>query len=560
MSLIDGRYEVIAEQVLGGGRTLFSATAPDGTPLRIEWFDLPPDRESEFERYRRLLKQLKRQELAAIHDVVARPGANYVAWLTPPDGATDAHDAELAAVLAENGYAPSAAHVLKAGGRGARPCLYGLSFGDAALPPAHTTPSEQTAARPLRHVNEPRLRWLTTLSVPALSWLLSGFLLLVAVGLLVGAVGRQAVNDLVVVPDLVGAEAQSAADTLTGLKLAVVPVALASDQPAGTVLALEPAAGSELRPGRSVQLSYALPPGRAAPTEVPELVGLVYPGPASDALAAAGLRVGHVARVHAPQPAGTVLSQSAGVGGRVGSGEAVSLVVSLGPSQAQTFLPQLVGLHVDEARALAQVAGFSPERVLVDEVAATRGFAGQVLSQSLAAYVPVAADDAVLRLVVQSGTVGGQAGGAPDLVGLPLSQAMALASAWNVTVNQMANLGLPGGVVAQDPPPGEIGADATLTLLVNTHPVAIPTDGIRAVVQPPRLREVGYAWAILLGIPPRTAEVWATDVEGRRTLVERVQVEGGQILEGTWLTVTPGPITFELYLAGVPYGDPIRRQ
>ena len=50
MSLIDGRYEVIAEQPLGGGCTQFRATAPDGSPLRIEWFDLPPEREGEFER------------------------------------------------------------------------------------------------------------------------------------------------------------------------------------------------------------------------------------------------------------------------------------------------------------------------------------------------------------------------------------------------------------------------------------------------------------------------------------------------------------------------------
>ena len=49
MSLIDGRYEVIAEQPLGGGCTQFRATAPDGTPLRIEWFDLPEGREGEFE-------------------------------------------------------------------------------------------------------------------------------------------------------------------------------------------------------------------------------------------------------------------------------------------------------------------------------------------------------------------------------------------------------------------------------------------------------------------------------------------------------------------------------
>ncbi len=59
MSLLDGRYEVIAQRALDSWRTEFEATAPDGTPLRIEWFDLKPEREPEFEAYRRLLRRLK---------------------------------------------------------------------------------------------------------------------------------------------------------------------------------------------------------------------------------------------------------------------------------------------------------------------------------------------------------------------------------------------------------------------------------------------------------------------------------------------------------------------
>jgi len=368
------------------------------------------------------------------------------------------------------------------------------------------------------------------------------------------------VDRLVVVPDLVGQQAQGAADTLTGMGLAVVPLALASDEAAGTVLALEPPAGAELRPGRQVRLSYALPPGQAAPTEVPALVGLQYPGSAAQALEGAGLRVGAVARMHAPQAAGTVVAQSADGGNRIGSGEAVDVVVSLGPTEAQTFLPQLVGLNVDDARHLAEVAGISADRVLVDEVAAAQGFAGEVLSQSLAPYVPVPADDAVLRLVVQVGAASAGAVGAPDVVGLPLAEAQHVAGGWNVTVSSLANPGLPEGVVAQTPAPGQTGEGNALALLVNAHPRQLNTDGVRVIVREPQLRSVAYAWSIFPGIRTQTAEVWATDVEGRRTLVERVQVEGGQILEGTWLTVTPGPITFELYLAGVPYGDPIRRQ
>ncbi|MFA5550353.1 MAG: PASTA domain-containing protein [Trueperaceae bacterium] len=557
MSLIDGRYEVIAERPLGGGCTLFYATAPDGTPLRIEWFDLTPGREVEFERYRRLLKHLKKLGKAALHDVVSRPGAHYVAWHTAPEGAVPARDPELARLLTEHGYAAESAELLKANGRSASVGLYGLTFGDEVAPQGLEAQEEGAPARPLRHVDEPPLKWLQRLSPTALSWSISGLLLLVAAVLAFGATRSGSVNRLVIVPDLVGQQAQPAADALNGLALAVEPVALASDLPAGTVLALEPPAGAELRPGRSVRLSYALPPGQAAPTEVPAVTGLQYPGAATRALQDAGLRVGEVAHVHAPQAAGTVVAQGAEAGRRFGSGAGVDLVVSLGPTEVQTFVPQLVGLELEEARRLAHVAGISDDRIFVDEVAATRGFAGQVLSQSLAPYLPVSAAGAVLRLIVQVGSAGGATAGAPDLVGLPLAEAQRVAGGWNVSVTSLANPGLPEGVVAQTPAPGETAEGNDLALLVNAHPVSLSLDGVRVVVREPQLREVAYAWTIFPGIRTQEAEVWATDIEGVRVQVAVEQVTGGEIFRGSWLTNAPGPVRLELYLAGAPYGQPL---
>lgn len=556
MSLIDGRYEVIAEQPLGGGCTQFRATAPDGTPLRIEWFDLPPEREGEFERYRRFLKQLKRSGHAALHDVVSRPGAHYVAWLTPPEGANPARDAEVSEALAAHGYPGGSAEILKPNGRAAKAQLYSLPFGGAVAPP-ETMPADAEPARPLRHVDAPKLQWLERLSASTIGWGI-GALLLVVAGLLTVAAARSGgVDRLVIVPDLVGQPAQAAADTLTDMALAVVPVPVASSEPVGTVLALEPGAGAELRPGRQIRLSYALPPGQAAPTEVPDLIGTAYPGSAAQVLEAAGLHVGEVARAHAPQAAGTVVAQGADVGARIGSGESVDLVVSLGPTEARTFLPDLVGLEVAEARELARMAGIAEDRILVDEVAAPSGFAGQVLSQSLAPYVPVAAEDAVLRLVVQTGTAGASGGGAPDVVGMPLAQAQRAAAGWNLSLRTLANPGLPEGVVAQTPPPGQVGEGNALTLIVNAHPVPLSTDGVRAVIREPQLREVAYAWTIFPGIRTQSAEVWATDIEGERQLVEETTVTGGEIFRGTWLTNAPGPVRLELFLAGAPYGQPL---
>lgn len=559
MPLIDGRYEVLAEQTLEEGRTQFHATAPDGTPLRIEWFDLPIEREAEFERYRRLLKRLKREGRAAVHDVVSRPGARYVAWLTPPDGSAAARDAELLAALEAEGYAPGAAEVIRAGGRGAAPQLYGLGFGGAAPPQAASVDQDALPTRPLRHVTEQRpspLRWLRRLSTKQLSWALSGLLTLAALLLATAALRLHTFDRIVVVPDVVGQQAQSAADSLTTLALEVVPIAVASDERPGTVLALEPPAGTELRPGRGVQLSFALPRGQLAQVEVPNLLGSSA-AVAEQALVAAGLRSGPVARIHASEPAGTVLAQSVEPGALTGSGEGIALLVSMGPALPQTFLPRLVGLDVAEARSLARLAGIPEERIVVDEIVANSGFPGEVLTQSLAPFIPVPVEQAVLRLVVQGGSVSGSPTGAPDLVGLPLAEAKRMAGTWNVSVASLANPGLPEGVVAQTPQPGGAGEGNELLLLVNAHPVSLSTDGVRAIVRKPEPRDVGYAWSIQPGISTQRAEVWATDMEGKRTLVERVTVAGGQILRGSWRTDTPGAVTFELLIAGVPYGQPL---
>lgn len=626
MALLDGRYEVIAQRAVGGGRTLFEATAPDGAPLRIEWFDLPAEREAEFESYRRLLRRLKKAGLAAVHDVIARPGAHYVAWERAPADSTavgghagaagNGVPAELAAELGRAGYPLGACDIRRPQARHAKAVLYGLTFGaagqqgrDGAAPtgrqqgdgqggrstastaggalsstthprprsawpwsagprppdaePATADPDEAEKARPLRHHQSPLARGADALArVPqrTLAWGMAGLLSALAVVGLLLAFRLSVVDAVVSVPDVVGTDAKAAVARLAQLGLAVEAGPLVSDEAPGTVVTIEPPAGSSLRPGRTVVLRYALPPGELAPTEVPSLLGLPYPDAARAALEAAGLRLGEAAHVHAQSPAGVVLAQDVDAGSRIGSGAAVAVLVSLGPQPAQTFLPDLVGLDLADARALAQVAGIDQERVLVDEVVASVGAKGKVLAQSLAPYVPVARDSAVLRLVVQTGEPAAPAagGGTPDLVGMSLAQARSTASGWDVQVAVVGDPGLPEGVIAQDPQPGaDAGGGRTLVLTVNAHPVALTTDGVRAVVRTPQLRSVEYAWAIQPGIGEQQAQVWASDLQGNRTLVSTVGVRGGEILRGTYRTVTAGPVRFELLLGGVPYGEPL---
>ncbi len=561
MSLLDGRYEVINQRPLSGGLTMFDAIAPDGTPLRIEWFDLEAGEDAAFERYRRLLKRLKRDELAAVHDVISRPGARYVAWLKPEPGAVPASRHELEQVLADHGYQLSSADIRARGPR--RPALlYGLGFDGQAAPTALLPADQDRPARPLR-TGAPPLAGLERVPLARLSWGVAAVLFLGALLLAYGAFQRRVVDTVVTVPDVVGQDVLAAIDTLSRLQLEVEVAPFASDAAAGTVLAAEPPVGTELRPGRRINLTYALPQGSLAQTEAPGLVGLVFPDEVRAALSAAGLSLGEVARIGASTPAGIVLAQTAGPGERVGAGTPIDVLVSMGPTKDQTFLPDLVGLDREEAVELALVAGLEPDSILIDEVTSGTGFSGEVLSQSLAPNVPVARADAILRLVVQGGVRAAEAGGAPDLVGLSAEEAQRVAEAagWEVQVQRLANLALPAGwVVDQEPGPGQAApqdAGSRLTVMVNHHPVPLRDPGVRAVVREPAPREVAYAWSILPGIARTRAQVWAHSLDGSRTLVARPIVEGGEVLRGVWRTTDPGPITFELFLGEIPYGDPL---
>ena len=548
MSLLDGKYEIISQSAVDGGRTLIEATAPDGTLVRIEWFDLEPAKEAAFERYRRLLKRLKRDGKAAVYDVISRPGAHYVAWETAVDASAHAHDAAIDAALTEHGFDPAAADVRR-NGRHAR--LYGLSWdGSAALvqaPRAPEPPALQRRKRP-------------TFPAQAVPWVLTVLLIAGSLALLGGGFLRRANSRLVQVPNVVGQNVNDAQRALAGLDLRPQPTPLESDKPAGTVLSSQPAPGSQLRPGRAVQLAYALPQGQLASTKVPQLVGQSYPGQVTGALQAAGLDLGTVAHIHAGTPAGVVLAQSVPSGTKLAQGEAVNVLISLGPTQQETFLPRLVGLSVDDARYLAGVAGLAPDQILVDKVNAPDGYPGEVLSQSLAPHLAEPLNESILRLVVQQGTPSGPnqpPATVPSLIGMSPQEAQSAASGYTITSTTVESPLLPQGVVLQSPAPGADPGNHTLALTVNVHPVSLTPPGATATVKQAQLRRVPYAWSIQPGIPQQVATVYAQPLSGQKTLVDRTNVSGGDVLQGSWLTTYPGPVTFTLELNGQPYGSPL---
>ncbi len=155
----------------------------------------------------------------------------------------------------------------------------------------------------------------------------------------------------VTVPALVGKTVTVAEQSLAaqGLKLGE-QTPTASDQPKGTVLTQNPAAGSQLAKGQSVSVTVSA--GRAQ-VQVPTLTGLASSDDARVALAEVQLVLGTVTQKDSGEPEGMVLSQSPSSGTTVNAGSKVNITVSNG----MVSVPNVVNQSEAQAQATLQNAG-----------------------------------------------------------------------------------------------------------------------------------------------------------------------------------------------------------
>lgn len=564
MPLIDGTYEILDQRPLGDGRTLVHATDPDGRPVRLVWYDVPADAEAAFERYRRTLRRLGRDPDVLLREVVSRPGARYAVWEDAEEAPPAPPDAAWRERLTTHGLDPQSADLRR---RGRATVLAGLDWDDdpegedVAGAQASGWSSSSSASPAASASRSPRWPSLPALSGTARTWLTGGLLALAAVAALLLGWTRDSNAAVVTVPDVTGMPAQAGAERLHGLGLAVTARTLGSGGPAGTVVATEPPAGAALRPGRTVRLDYVLPRNGAATVEVPSLEGRTV-ADASALLTPGELVLGDVARVPARLPIGTVLAQRPAAGERAEAGRSVHVLVSDGPRPELSFLPDLVGSDLAHARELARLAGLPADRVLVDGVSVPDAPAGQVVGMTPVAWRPFRVNDATVRLLVSDpdGAVApSDPAGAPtvpDVVGLPLDRARAILAqaGLGAAVARTVDSALPEAIVLQDPPPGS-PAGEQVRLVVNARPVRLPVPAPEARILAPRLRWVPYRFLVEPGIPMQSAEVRARPAGADATLVTRREVRGGDVIEGVWPTLAPGPVTFELFLNDVPYAE-----
>jgi beta-lactam-binding protein with PASTA domain len=170
------------------------------------------------------------------------------------------------------------------------------------------------------------------------------------------------------VPDVVGTTSSEATAALrdAGLDVNIVPVP--SEEPAGTVVAQNPAAGAQAPKGSAVRLNVAQEGGgsttaptttaaQAGPASVPDVVGQEL-ADAARAFGKEGLKIS-ITYVPSEEQFGTVVAQAQEPGTELERGDTVQINVSPGPEErSQARVPDVTGQDVDDARSTLEAAGF----------------------------------------------------------------------------------------------------------------------------------------------------------------------------------------------------------
>ncbi len=275
----------------------------------------------------------------------------------------------------------------------------------------------------------------------------------------------------IAVPDVTGQLQAAAEAAITGAGLALGMVTTQNDPvvPVDNVISQNPAAGTLVDPGSSVDLVVSLGPGTIA---VPDVVGLTQAA-AEAAITGAGLTVGTVAQATSDTvPAGNVISQDPVGGTLVSAGIPVNLVVSLGPA---VTVPNVTGQPEATAATIIVNAGLVVGNVVQQNSPTVP--VGNVISQSPVGGTEVDPGSRV-DLVVSLGPADVPV---PDVVGQTQAAAEAAITGASLTVSnvtqQNSNSVPVGNVISQNPTGGTMVAPGSaVDIVVSLGPatVAVP--------------------------------------------------------------------------------------
>lgn len=173
------------------------------------------------------------------------------------------------------------------------------------------------------------------------------------------------------IPDLAGMSEAEALEALDEFRAEVtVKHEYSTEYGEGEVVATSPPGGREVKAGAAITVIVSEGP---PPLTVPDLVGMGE-DQAEETLEAEGLDVGDVSERHSDTiPEGAVIEHSPAAGAAAAPEDEVDLVISEGPEPVE--VPDVVGMKVDDARALLEELGF---KVKIGQI----WFTGTVFDQS----------------------------------------------------------------------------------------------------------------------------------------------------------------------------------
>ena len=492
MALLDGQYNILSEQDLGPGRSLFEATKRSGERVRILWYELmTSEDELAFEDYRQLLRQLKQQDLAAIHDIVSRPGANYVVWEHPVNerAKRNRYTKEVGELLVASGYRLEDAHIhidefnqaklymLELSSRTSSPAIEQLATSDAKSKTKVKSVNRRTIHK-AKNGGKAGPSLFGFPIPPFISWLPGVIMVALAAGLLNYSLGRYVNTQEVLIPDLVGLNIDIAGQEVQSLGLNSQVQAVVSDEEEGTVVNMQPKARAELRQGRTVQLMYAVSSLERTQVVVPQLVarGIIGEEAAKVALEEAGLKLGKAIGVHSSLIEGQVIAQSIAARKTVGEGSSLDVIFSKGPRKLQTFMPDFRGMMLEEAQPYIDLLGLT-QPTQVDEHVNSDVPSGTILKQYIKPNTIVDPTKTTLRLLVATeGELEAlRETSIPNFIGiLNLDEAYDLAAEYGFEIAKVMPFNSPNlnhGVIAQTPRAYEAMDEITdqITLMFNTN-------------------------------------------------------------------------------------------
>jgi serine/threonine-protein kinase len=129
--------------------------------------------------------------------------------------------------------------------------------------------------------------------------------------------------------------------------------------PAGFVVAQVPAAGSPVKPGRTVRVTVSLGQARVV---VPDLRGMSE-RQAELALVNAQLVLGQSATVRSGSTGRAVRATRPPAGTEAGVGDSVHVLVATGDATEEYLMPSLVGQTIEDVQALLEARGFRVGRI-----------------------------------------------------------------------------------------------------------------------------------------------------------------------------------------------------